>query len=298
MHTSSFEQAKELYERIKPVRGTNNIRPVGDRRRKWQHITRDNMGNSYTIRDAGYAKIVFTRDNVLHYINTGYATPSTASFFSMFGPFYVEKAKNKLWLRYESCRVVPLSTAQSEVGVSFHRNAEGKWESSIKRILVNRVNRDRAKKARLSVKDLADNCYAMLKLSDGWVMADTKAEALRELGEYQIQNTISLRELQLASTTDPELLPYIKQNTAIIRFLENHAGRAVRQSKWAERVTVHGTHVHTKQYDPEAVRRLIYKFHDLFTPDINDVVGIEPPSAPVDNVVGLLFKNSSMVTFK
>ena len=47
---NKFEDVEKHYDSIKPIRGSDNIRPIGDRARKWEHIVKVNK-NKYVICD-------------------------------------------------------------------------------------------------------------------------------------------------------------------------------------------------------------------------------------------------------
>lgn len=47
---NTFEQVEEHYNSITPLRGSDNIRPLGDRRRKWEHIVKVS-DNKYVLCD-------------------------------------------------------------------------------------------------------------------------------------------------------------------------------------------------------------------------------------------------------
>jgi hypothetical protein len=49
---NSFADAEARYNSVKPIRGSDNIRPIGDRRRKWEHIHKFSR-NCYGLFDGG-----------------------------------------------------------------------------------------------------------------------------------------------------------------------------------------------------------------------------------------------------
>lgn len=49
---NSFADAEARYNKVKPIRGSNNIRPIGDRRRKWERIQKFSR-NCYGLFDGG-----------------------------------------------------------------------------------------------------------------------------------------------------------------------------------------------------------------------------------------------------
>jgi hypothetical protein len=50
-HLNTFDDVAKHYEDIKPIRGSDNIRPLGDRARKWEHIHKVNK-NKYVLLDS------------------------------------------------------------------------------------------------------------------------------------------------------------------------------------------------------------------------------------------------------
>ena len=78
---SSFEDAKRHYESIKPIRGSDNLRPAcktpNGRRKKHIQIVERNEGNSYAIRLFETDVVTFHNNNTLELNNGGWATSST-----------------------------------------------------------------------------------------------------------------------------------------------------------------------------------------------------------------------------
>ena len=78
---SSFEEAKRHYESIKPIRGSDNLRPAcktpNGRRKKHIQIVERNEGNSYAIQLYETDVVTFHNNNTLELNNGGWATSST-----------------------------------------------------------------------------------------------------------------------------------------------------------------------------------------------------------------------------
>lgn len=75
-----YEDAKYWYENIKPLRGTLDVRPLGERRDKQYQICK--QGENYTARLYETDVVTFYPDNKIAIRTNGYATALTMSFVS------------------------------------------------------------------------------------------------------------------------------------------------------------------------------------------------------------------------
>lgn len=172
---------EELYKTTKPIRGrAEDVRPIGDRRRTWERIVRG-------VEKAGadgevvywYGAHLYNTVVVKYFANgeielacDGWATPSTADFMHMHTPrgIAVSKQQKNLWIRNSEKRrhLVP------QEGALRLRETDGVWQSvtpiTLKQIVVDRT---KMKEARESIKEFRDFAKTMMRLSDGWVMAET-----------------------------------------------------------------------------------------------------------------------------
>lgn len=83
---NSFEEAKRHYEAIKPIRGSDNLRPAcnttNGRRKKHIQIVERNAGNSYAIHLFDTDVVTFHNNKTIEVNNGGWATASTHHLIS------------------------------------------------------------------------------------------------------------------------------------------------------------------------------------------------------------------------
>lgn len=175
MH-SSYKWYEQKYNTTKPIRGRKeDVRPIGQRRRDWETITsRDVEGGKSYI-----AKLYNT--NCVEYFPNGdimircgdWATPTTAEFIHEHSPFRCFKRHNKLWIDNKG-ELLPIM-----VELRMKYLGEDKGFAPSKEIVIKKqvVDRDLAKAARAPLLPFVNFCEAFLKMSDGWLMHETRMEA-------------------------------------------------------------------------------------------------------------------------
>jgi len=86
----SYKQAKSRYDSIKPVRGTNNVRPLGDRRKQHQRIeeARPNFSGAAGMACVLYHTqcVTYYEDGTIHLAHGGYISQSTCKFIERIAP--------------------------------------------------------------------------------------------------------------------------------------------------------------------------------------------------------------------
>lgn len=136
----TYEQAKRMYDNIKPIRGSNNVRPLGDRRKQHQRIeeARRNGTGAAGIACVLYHTqcVTYYEDGTIHLAHGGYITQSTCKFIDRIAPVTSVRMDTQrgclvvrvaggeykcgndgLWLRYnpESTSYVPVDPVPFEV---------------------------------------------------------------------------------------------------------------------------------------------------------------------------------------
>jgi hypothetical protein len=88
IHT--YGRAKQVYDAITPIRGSNNVRPLGDRRKQHQRIevAKRNGAGAAGIACVLYntACVTYYEDGTLHLAHGGYISQSTCTFINRIAP--------------------------------------------------------------------------------------------------------------------------------------------------------------------------------------------------------------------
>ena len=86
----SYGRAKEQYDAITPIRGTNNVRPLGDRRKHHQRIevAKRNGAGAAGLACVLYntACVTYYEDGTMHLAHDGHVTQSTCAFIERIAP--------------------------------------------------------------------------------------------------------------------------------------------------------------------------------------------------------------------
>jgi hypothetical protein len=179
-----YEHFKAKWENTKKIRGrAEDIRPIGKRYRTWETIEKRMVMVDNTYQEV-YACHLYETDVVMYYpdgsiglrINS-WATPTTADFMSCYSPFYICKKYNKLWVYPKGHSVdeaYPIPT-DGELRLVMGEDGHYKPEKPIviEKVVVDRV---KAKDARERIKPFIDWAKSFNKLTDGWVMQDTREQ--------------------------------------------------------------------------------------------------------------------------
>jgi hypothetical protein len=184
MSNRCYEFYKEKWENIKPIRGRSvDVRPIDNRRRyrDWETIEKRQVNGQEV-----YACHLYQTDVVSYYPDgsiglriDSWATPTTADFMSCHSPFYICKKYNKIWV-YPNGHTVneayPIPESLTEE-LRLVMGADGSYKPD-KPIKIEKVviDRTKAKDAREKIKPFIDWAKSFNKLTDGWVMQDTREQ--------------------------------------------------------------------------------------------------------------------------
>jgi len=182
MSTKTYEMYAKRYEKTKPIRGrSEDVRPIGERRKDWETITQKAIDESmYSFS----AKLYQTE--CVEYLPNGdiilrcgsWPTPTTAEFIHTHSPFTCWKQGGKLWVRVGT-KAIPLST-------ELRMNWKGEYNyEPAEKVVINKrvVDRDKSKTAREPFKPFLEFAKTMLAISDGWVMHETCKQVLGWSGD-------------------------------------------------------------------------------------------------------------------
>lgn len=166
---------KSLYDRVKPIRGTD-IRPLKERTRKHEQVVRVDGGlpgtESYAARLHQTNCVVYHPDDTFSVAHGGWATPSTARFLTRFLPLgvYCVKVRNVLWV-YDYAREAKYPIGSEPVRFTMvDRKVVPVSPMLIPRKL---VDRGLTKVIQGKMGPFLRFAKTFLSMSDGWVMHDT-----------------------------------------------------------------------------------------------------------------------------
>jgi hypothetical protein len=183
MSMTSYKHYKNLWDSVKPIRGrAEDVRPIGDRRRDWERITRKQLLSgeySYCARLHSTDCVEYLPNGNIILRTGGWETPSTSEFINEHSPFGVWKQNRKVWVRVNGIAY--------PVGNELELQPNGNGYKPVNSVLIKKrvVNRAKAKEARAPLMPFLDWAKTFLKMSDGWVMHSTRVEAFG-LSESQI----------------------------------------------------------------------------------------------------------------
>lgn len=183
---SGYEYYKNKYNNTKPIRGRSvECRPLGARHRDWEQVVR--YVESVNGEDVEvYGARLYETDCVKYYPNGDikllaetWSTPITAAFIGNHSPFRCYKQYKKLWVSIKpddtEAKTYPIPEGKEGLTIEW---VEGDWYRPVGevRILKQVVDRQKAKDARKPLEPFLNWARVIHKLSDGWVMDDTRKD--------------------------------------------------------------------------------------------------------------------------
>lgn len=180
-----YAQFKSQYDGTKPIRGRAvEARPIGKRRRDWELIEMD--GDVVACRLYNTQVVRYYPDGNIGLRCDNWQSPSTAEFVHMHSPWTCYKRNKKLWV------MVPNGDSKymhypipKEGELIFQPTESGGWEP-ISEIVIEKqvVNRKKAKEVRTPYQPFLTWAKTFLKLSDGWIMHETRKQAIPMKDHY------------------------------------------------------------------------------------------------------------------
>ena len=194
MSKISYESYAKRHETTKPIRGrSEDVRPIGERRRDWETITKKAIDESMYA----FSAKLYQTECVEYFPNGdiilrsgGWPTPTTAEFIHTHSPFTCWKQGGKLWIRVDT-KAIPL-TAELRMNWKGGHDYE-----PAEKVVINKqvVDRDKAKAAREPFKPFLQFAKTMLAISDGWVMHETCKQVLGWKGDKPEDYTYAMEKL-------------------------------------------------------------------------------------------------------
>lgn len=183
---SSYKFYEEKYNNTKPIRGRSvEVRPIGQRRRDWETIISKDVdgGKSYIAKLYNTECVEYFPNGDIVIRCGQWATPTTAEFIHEHSPFTCFKRYKKLWIQNRD----DLLPVNGELRLKYLGEDKG-WAPAEEIVIQQQVvDRDLAKEARAPLMPFLKFGEAFLKMSDGWIMHDTRIEAgvkINDWGNY------------------------------------------------------------------------------------------------------------------
>jgi hypothetical protein len=309
----NYDRFKTKWEETKPIRGrVQDVRPIGKRNRDWEQVVR--MGEALSTSVDGSASygamlyatvcVEYFQDGAIVLRNGGHNSPSTARFISDHSPFSCFKASNQLWVRVWD-NPERSNSMLYPVGKELRLVKSGETYVPDRPIKINtrRIDREKAKAARAFLNPFLDFTKTFLKMSDGWVMHETRKEVL------------GWGELPLPDQGDFCRVGYLKPDRLCHYVHFPYAGKDIYESfkkmvdeeKFIEVLCMLVGDEHTRkevkiaeqvpygqwgfvksftdvQTDFAILKRMLYKLVDN-NEDVHKIVEVDPKSNVVSNVV-------------
>ena len=201
-----YEQFKNLHDSIQPIRGRDiQVRPIGKRRRDWEVIEMD--GDVVACRLYNTQVVRYYPDGRIGLRCDHWQTPSTAEFAHMHSPWQCFKRSGKLWAMVPNGASKYMHYPLPKDGeLIFKPNENGGWEPASEVVIEKQVvNRDKAKAARAPYQPFLQWAKTFLKLSDGWIMHETRKQAVPMKDNYFWYRSFNeLDILMMAESGDDE----------------------------------------------------------------------------------------------
>lgn len=178
----SYEFYKKKWEDTKPIRGrSTDIRPLDNSRRyrDWERVAKvyDDGKEVYACQLYDTDVVRYYPDGSIGFQIDSWATPTTADFMSMHSPFGACKKYNQIWVyprgfSVEECYPIPKGKM-----VRFIVGADGEYKPENPIVIEQKVvDRKKAKDARDKIKPFIDWARSFNKLTDGWIMNETREQ--------------------------------------------------------------------------------------------------------------------------
>lgn len=173
--TMRYEWYKTRYNDTKPIRGrAEDVRPIGKRRRDWELLVKEDRADGvwYGARLYRTNVVMYGPNGQMELRTDDWTTPSTADFISSHSPFRANKTRGHIWVKLNG---INIPVAKS--GATKFRHMTDAWVLDQELILKQKVvDRSKSKQVRDRIRGFINYANTMLKLSDGWVRADTIAQ--------------------------------------------------------------------------------------------------------------------------
>lgn len=290
----SYNYYKKVWENTKPIRGrSEDVRPIGQRRRDWEQVVRVLHGDdepSFAAKLYGTNVVeYFSNGNIMLRTN-GWHTPSTASFIHEHSPFLCWKANKHLWVRmkgsdnaYPIGRELLIEPVVNDDKLIYQ-------PVGIKTISKRVVDRHKAKTARAGVMPFLNWVKAFMTLSDGWIMHETRKQVIpfnvagsKRGFTYLISGEKPSRIYEMICNAEEDEYLHLLSELCV-RITATTERLAETHNYQIDGARVFPLHFYDKQYVFEDFKRMIYKIVSD-SEDTYKVIEVMPTTKAMSNVV-------------
>jgi hypothetical protein len=299
MSDTTYKFYENKFNNTKPIRGrTEEIRPIGQRRRDWEKITRKDLGQGWYA----YCAKLYDTEVVEYHPNGdvvlrigGWATPTTAEFIHAQSPFACFKKNGKLWVRHRTngdVKVYPLTNEPMRfrwLGAHEYEPAE---PVMIKKHVVNRA---KAKAAREPMVPFLNWAKAFVSMTDGWLMHETRKQVFgwddteKRFKQAAIHGTDKQayeKLLEAFNTEAPEevYLDLFCRWANLCDTEKRLAEHYTKEVDWNGRKFNTSANFYDIQVDFDKLKRKVYTWAEKFG-SVHDTIEVEPTNRTMVNVV-------------
>lgn len=302
MSDRTYQFYKNKFDNTKPIRGRDvEIRPIGQRRRDWEKVTRKDLGDgtfAYCAKLYDTEVVEYHPDGSIVLRIGGWATPSTAEFINEHSPFVCFKQNNKLWVRNvgragdaERGKLYPLTNEPLQFKWVGEHNYEPAEPIMIKKQVVNRA---KAKAAREPVMPFVNWARAFVSMTDGWLMHETRKQVLgwdderKQFKDFALgtdkQAYEKLMEAANMETPEEVYMDLFCRWADEFDTEKRLAQTYVQEMDWNGRKFNHNTNFYDMRVDFDKLKRKVYKWVEDHA-SIWDTIEVAPSNKTMTNVV-------------
>jgi len=274
-HRFTFDGIKNIYDSIKPIRGrSKDFRPLGDRRRDYERVEKIDE-DTYAYHLYNTHCVTIRRDNSITLNSNGWNSISTAEFMTSWSPFIVMRKNRVLWALINNV-YIPLIKP-----LTVRLDENGQYAPEPTTYLVKVLNKQRARAARKLFEPFLKFSKSILKLSDGWINYETRAqvrdEQLNNLTKAN-RDVASLSKWETYVTTDESLyMTLLCELTDEIRPIESRAKQ--------RNPNTYSYFSYDNRFSYDAVRKKLYKMQEDQDSGLFDIERVSPSDKCMKNII-------------
>lgn len=280
-----YQDFKNLYDSIKPIRGRDeDVRPIGQRRRTWERIEMD--GDVVACRLYNTQVVRYYPDGRIGVRCGGWQSPLTAEFIHIHSPWQCFKRNNKLWVMVATQTEKYMHYPIPSNGELQFRLEGSHWVPVGDVVVEKRViNREKAKQARAPYRPFLDWAKTFMKMSDGWIMHETRKQVL-DMGKLGFHYTHIHKEVQALMLDEPN---YLAALCHMLNSERDAKEKRVAESKIGTYDGIHGTRSYKQdhydmRFDYNLLRARVYRMVDAVS-DVYDTVQVEVTTRTQSGIV-------------